>query len=262
MRPTSRPTTRQPHSGGLVPLAVSQGADRSRHLPGGGSVPGAPAAASDQERRDRARTRDRSPLVDMLLPAVDRHGYMAELDIPAEFAAAAGLSAWYPLLSVKAESEGQELSLNGCKIEALPADVDGTTGFDPWGTQAGSGAAIIVGRNLPIKTGQWTAAPCYFPAMETVAPGLRTPTPPPEYIEAWSLPPGKFTDATPSVLYAVRDYGPRGIRVPRSARVDVALVIRGGQIVTASNEGDGKIRGRIHVQLSFARTVSLDDYEV
>lgn len=230
----------------LLPLGL-RGAptDRRAALPHRQLVRAAGDAVLDQDDSPR------STLLDLRAPLKIERAWMAEIAVPGGFVS--GEAAWYGMGVWRVgDHVPDEVALTGYAIEANAADVDGGGGYSAWGDVRGEAAAVVIARDIGIGLGEWRSAPSYMPGVEAAgATSLLTQRPAPEWVRAWGLPPGKYTDTSPAKLYDARVFGADQYPLSSGHTIGVYLVVRGSQIQAAAG---GTIRGRIHVELSLSRT--------
>lgn len=191
----------------------------------------------------------RSQLIDMF-PALDVVGDgFTKIAVPAGLSIASGHSAWYSLFSMNIDKTyAGEVNIFGYEIEAAPADVDasGGSGAVAWGTDRGLGAAIVIGSFPFLTPGTWASQQCPVAGVED-ASGLGMSGGRGRYLGRHGFPAGKLTAASIVKQRTVRSFAPYARRLPRVARVDVALVVRGSYV--ASLGSAGSLYGFADVQL-------------
>lgn len=151
--------------------------------------------------------------------------------------------AWYPLASIRPHQFGDEVALVCATIDMLPTyhdDAGDTLGSGdslPWGSSNGLAAAIVIGKNLGLAPGVWTAKPAYILGLQgAIAPfkGYDTTHPygatesdsgPAPYLAYTQFPPGSFADAIPIPKRAYFPFSGTAARVAQSETLDVALVL-------------------------------------
>ncbi|MCC6676517.1 MAG: hypothetical protein IT436_05175 [Phycisphaerales bacterium] len=207
-----------------------------------------PAAGPSSEARARAAEvasimRHRggpSPLASQL-PPFDTDGvYFHQIQVPDGTATPAGQSAIFGLRRVRVpEDTGEEIGFLGADFHLLPTD-SAAAGASlagvalAWGDTLGMGAAIIVGRSLPMRVGAWSSGAVYLPGLDAAAPCLLSAPGGPKYlIERW-FPAGKWNDTTPNKYQQFVPVAGYVDRITNGETLDVALVVRGTQIQNAS----------------------------
>lgn len=176
-----------------------------------------------------------SPLTD-LFPSTRKIGLcgFTAVTVPDAFLTAAPSgTGWYKLLDIDpAEVAGQECALFAINLTLGSADVLGIgTNAMAWGrstsgignADAGSNAAIVIGKNLPGTVGAWRLAGCQLPGLS----GGGTVTNDPSHILHYAyFPPGNFFSTSPQRLEARAVFSPYVYRFPRGQRLQAALVVR------------------------------------
>ncbi len=222
-----------------------------------GSAPLPPVPSwSDPERKA-----DRSPLTS-IFPQMDviEAWFDGALPLlPDPFNIGSTESAWFGLQRVRIPKDfGQEILLYGVSVDLAPPDTDGTGGAGAigWGTTRGTGAAIVIGMDLPIQLGSWRQGPGSIPRVETGATtsGPLTDRRQAAWIDTFNFPSGKLSDTTPTRLIHSRNYSPAVYRITNNHSLDVALVVRGTQL---SGSGIRQIYGSGKVVLNVMRSNSL-----
>lgn len=147
-----------------------------------------------------------------------------------------GASAWYGLGSWGPDDLAGECALVGYSALLNPpnygavADQEFTnTGtIAAWGTSFGSGAAVVIGVDLPAVRGQWSSGPANVPLVEPGAVGAAT-----TYASGLDeritlhFPPSTLNAADPVPRMVVaQQFTPLHIPITRGRRLDVALVLR------------------------------------
>jgi hypothetical protein len=176
-----------------------------------------------------------------------------QIAIGAAVSITAGLSGWYPLADlVVGQDIEQDCYLDWASAQLTPTEssANGTTNAI-WGTTAGTGAAIVVGQDLPTVRNQWTSAPCYVPGVEATTNGNVIANGRSPYDAWWTFPTGDYSDTAPNKTYLPYPLGKVAKRYPRGTRIGVALVVRGSQVTTGANKN---LRGRVGVLLRLALT--------
>lgn len=148
----------------------------------------------------------------------------------------AGMSAWYGLAQWNSPDDfGQQVMLNGYRVELGPTN-PGANGDSEYplpddvvsfGTEEGTGAAIVIGRNLGIRPGVWAAGPNNIPYVEQVF-GVST-TPPQDRV-VLHFAPGRLDDLPRPSIFRNAQSTPLAIVLGQGSTLDVALVVRGIQI--------------------------------
>lgn len=176
-----------------------------------------------------------------ILPA-----YFSAIEVPANLAETNG-AYWYGLRRFTPfKDSDQEITCVGANIEMLPCNVDGVDWLGlggaataAWGDVQGVTAAIVIGKNLPIQEGQWTAAPCASPLLNadaTLVDGdAVNEHSAPEYFAVQGFPTGKLAiggtyneGSTPlNKINVGRQFSPYVNRITQGNTLDVALVMRG-----------------------------------
>lgn len=203
-----------------------------RRLDGVESVTGSTPLASIQ--REAVATGER-PLLDAFIGAgVVTCGFR---NIPlAAPSINTGASAWYGLGSWGPDDLGGEAALVGYSALLNPpnytpvADQEftNTATIAAWGTSFGSGAAVVIGTDLPCVRGQWSSGPANVPLVEPGAVGSAS-TYASGVDERITLhfPPSTALAADPVPrLVLAQQFTPLHIPITRGRRLDVALVLR------------------------------------
>lgn len=171
-------------------------------------------------------------------------------------AIAASCSAWYGLKRLTPDSVGQQFFLNGyqavlsaCNVTPAADSEYAAADQAAWGTVDGTGAAIVIGTNLPVTPGAWTSGPNNVFGVELNVVDMPAVT----NNIVLHFPPGKQEDAPRPALYQSTQTTPLAIMVPQGATLDVALVVRRAQ-VNGITKIDGII-GRVFGQLFLSGTV-------
>lgn len=190
---------------------------------------------------DTAGERSRSPLIDAFPVMATITAGFNVIPIQAAFTAAAGQSAWFPLIDFDPYAVlGQQVALVGFETElmstnnndqgVLPVTLYGIAQANQaaWGDHFGNKAAIVVGQNLPItsedQAAAWTAANCPLPTLnDTItSDAIR-------FFDARAFPPGSCRDAIPFKDPRYKPYWPGVFRIGQGERLQAALVIDGAQ---------------------------------
>lgn len=178
---------------------------------------------------------------------------------------AAGSSAWYGLASWRVPDDtGQQLALTGYRLELSATnptpdvDTDYTVAGNvaAWGTTFGTGAAIVVGLNLPVKQGVWGSGPATIPYVEATT--VRSAFEKPNERFVFHFAPGKISDNPQPAVYRTNQTTPLAVLLPNGARLDVALVVRRSQI-NGVTKTDGII-GRCYGELLVASMLTRGDF--
>ncbi len=212
---------------------------------------------------DELAGRTTTPLTGLFPECRTITGGFRQIDIPSGITAAAGTSAWYPLVNMRPTDVygGDGVVLFGVDIEFASTDnadaaaVD--AGHTDWGSAKGMGAAIVVGSNLPIANGAWTIAPCNVPGAQdsgTIALVEANQT---AYYFAATFPMGSWNDAIPFKSRLTKSWAPYGFRIKLESELQVALVIDGPQIETGSTNTTD-VYGLANVQLNIGLTRAID----
>ena len=164
---------------------------------------------------------------------------------PSGFDAPAGTAAWYGLQEVTAGAEvGSEFSLVSIYGAMLATDPDangGNSGVSTaraWGNDDGTGAAIVVGVDLPVRKGEWVAARCPIPGLGIDSSADESATFS-RLAAVFEFPPGKINDTTKAKLYPALSFAPAALRVFEGQRLGVAFVLNR----TQANAADGLAGG-------------------
>lgn len=184
-----------------------------------------------------------SPLASQLPPFDTEGVYFHQIRVPDQTVTPAGQTAVYGLRRIRVpEDTGEEIGFLGADFHLLPSDsaAAGTSAVGAalaWGDTLGMGAAIIIGRGLPMVVGRWSSATIYLPGMETTAPpgaSLLSGPGQPKYLIARWFPAGKWNDTTPNKYQQFVPVAGYVDRVTQGETLDVALVVRGTQIQNTS----------------------------
>ena len=172
---------------------------------------------------------------------------------------AAGSSAWFGLGSWRfPDDTGQQMYLVGYRVELGPTNPAGlgTPGFDDisnvsWGAVDGSGAAVVVGRNLPCQVNTWSSGPSGIPFVETNA-GILPGGPSEDLVFHFAT--GNVSVSSTSAVgttYRASFSTPLSMILGQSSRLDVALVVSRLGV----NNKTGDLVGRCYVELYLAPTL-------
>ena len=151
---------------------------------------------------------------------------------PAGFAAPAGQAAWFGMQEVKASGEIPSafslVSIYGAMLAADPDASGGNSGLTTtaraWGNDDGTGAAIVVGVDLPVRKGEWIAARCPVPGLGIDGSADQAATFS-RLAAVFEFPPGKIDDTTKAKLYPALSFAPAALRVFEGQRLGVAFVL-------------------------------------
>jgi len=209
-----------------------------------------PQAATPTPPAPALRRAGRSPLADILPTFETLAGWFRAIEVDAP-SIPTGNFAWFGLSrTIIHATNDQEIWLAGITAELMPPDVDGAAGGSAlaWGESTGLGAALVVGANLPIQLGQWTASPATVAglgdsAINTVGTQCRP---------LWSttFPTGKMTDSTPNKWHIAKNFAPLVYRFAAGSSLDIALVVNRVPI-----DGEtGTIYGYASVQANVGQT--------
>lgn len=127
---------------------------------------------------------------------------------------------------------GQEFVLASIEAELCSIDTVGGGGFTAWGSVAGMGAAVVVGKNLPgqaadAATRTFRAGTCQLPYV--TLPAAATPrahTDDPRLIWSSKMPAGAFA-ASPQSVVISKDFPPFVFRVTNGEELAAAFVLNG-----------------------------------
>lgn len=214
-------------------------------LPISGPVGPTPEAI-ERARRAQEFTRSdygSSPLASQLPTFATEMVYFNQITVPDGMAATAGQSAVYGLRRVRVPADtGEEIGFLGADFHLLPADSSGVAtpvggmAALAWGDTSGLSAAIIIGRNLDMVEGQWKSATVYLPGLEQAAHCFTSRAGQPRYLVTRWFPAGKWNDTAPNKYQQFVPVAGYVDRITRDETLDVALVVRGSQIVNASGQ--------------------------
>jgi len=192
-----------------------------------------------------------SPLTTLFPPgAVVPFGFLSIAIGATALTVPTGYSAWYGLTRLHVDRDvGQEIGVHGYKLEIAPADPAGTglgtafaTNALAWGAPItpgaglGTGAAVVIGLNLPIQRGAWTAARCSAPWVEAITNQTNAWPFTAPHSELWFPFPFGQISTTATLVRAVEHQSPLNWRVGQGSTLDVALVLRGSTISTVANK--------------------------
>lgn len=206
-----------------------------------------PAKPKGLDRADPARD-TRQDLLDHLIEYDSIDFSVRSIELPADLSNHnAQFCDWFRIGSVDPEQVGQELVINGVNLTLCPCDTlgDGNQVI-PYGDNLGTGAALVIGFNLPggyitdEATGaeRWTFAPFNRAGFNgTTAIGstgfttshiVNPPRPGPKFVK--EFPAGDLTSAPPIKQEYPKAFGALGLRLPYKSRLDIALVFRSGTV--------------------------------
>ena len=197
-----------------------------------------------------------------------RHAYFNWCEVPAALNVGSGNAFLFGLGRIQSPGDiGQEFTLFGANFSLLPCNVNGVDykGFFggastvPWGDRDGTGAAIIIGRNLPMTKGAWTAANVYAPGIGFASiqenSGMEETTA--EYFAVQSFPTGALVAPadTTTVLNKInpgRQFAPYASRITAGQTLDVALAV--DPVFVEELASLSYLSGFAHVQLMIGNT--------
>lgn len=212
------------------------------------------------------RARARTPLTD-LFPTFDTiSAYFTSIPVDGSFQTSAGSAGVFGLQSVTAGEGGvpQEFSVFGVEATLYSPDVGAAIGTLPLAWGAGDSpnlsrnCAIIVGINLPIQQGSWTAwVPPGVPGISTgsgsTLSGAQKTAKPFFYA---NFPPGSSSTLTNCrVLQKSRNWAPFVKRVTQGQRLDVGFVVGHGCVPAWSESNN--LNGFADVQISIGLTENM-----
>lgn len=218
-----------------------------------------------------ARQSSRSPFVDTLPQFRVIRAYATSIPVGAAEVIPTGMDAWFGLRRVRVKEDfGQEFSLTGCAMELLPSDsaagaLTGYTTPKAWGDTRGLGAAIVIGKNLPMTPNAWTGAPSWIPgiAFGDAAPHgrslLNDPGSMPEYFVQAGFPTGTFRDTAPNKPPLRWSFAPHVARCTLGETFDIALVVRRSQINALGSAGE--LACLINVACTVGLSLSAADFK-
>lgn len=203
-------------------------------LAGGGPVTGEVARTEKgfsegrQERAD-AIVVQQLPEYEQVAFGFDFNGTGDGISVPNGLSAANN-PAWWKFCSVNPNVDGIQRGYFGVALEMLPADTgNGDTAIglnQPWGSQDGRGAYIVIGSNLPGVIGTWSMIGTNF-----LGRGLGLDQngggPSPIIWEVIGFPPGDFRDRRATLRTVTRFSSPFVRRIAQGRTLDAALVIPG-----------------------------------
>ncbi len=231
-------------------VSTKELARRGRVATDGDSMPGRPRSA--------AMDAGRSDIGERLPSFIPLHGGFTVIPVTS-FAVASGLSAWYGLAVVNIPDDvAQEIQFANIKCELHSCDPDahgagtGASSALAWGTDAGMGAAIVVGERLGLTQNAWTTRPCAVPGVEasSLVSSPRSP-----YLWSLKFPPGKWggtSSAAATRLVVTHAVVPFARRLVRGTTLEIGLVVRGSQM----NAKTGNLCGFAHVEVFAGATVN------
>lgn len=213
--------------------------------PGFGIIPRGQNAGTYDAPRVPVRSSSR-PLVDQLIGSFDLPFFFQA--IPTSSAApnvSAGASAWFGLASwsVPDDTRGQAVWI-GTRCQLGPCNPTGAASSDfsvvgtqaTYGTVDGMGFAVVVGLNLPCVRGAWSEGPGTVPMVEgssSSASSLWNGQGQAQNRAVFHAPPGSFASSPWPTAERYIATSPAGVVLSESARIDVAVVVRGAQYNTA-----------------------------
>ncbi len=162
------------------------------------------------------------------------HAYMRRVDVPAGLSIPVGQAAWFGLRRVTPQSIGQEFALVHAVGSLLPCDSTNGSGVAnaiAWGDSKGMTAAIVIGRDLPIQLGAWSAAPVDVagladsdaaPPPRTLVSSASRPNP---YFAVLRFATGTYADNPPFRTTQQRPFSGNAARFVQTESLDVALVL-------------------------------------
>lgn len=169
-------------------------------------------------------------------------------------APASGSSAWYGLAKLNIPDEvNQPVFLDYAAATLSPTNPSATGTNLVWGELNGTGAAIVVGLNLPSQLNAWTAAPVYVPGVENSTNGNLFADTVSPYAAFFQFPNGDNDDTAPARVFLPEPMGKVAFRIPEGSTLDVALVVRGSQVVNSSGS-DKTLQGHATVTLRLGLT--------
>lgn len=183
-----------------------------------------------------------SPLASQLPSFDTEEVFFHQIRVPDGTSIPSGQSAIYGLRRLRVPDDtGEEIGFLGADFHLLPTDVDaagsvasgGGTALG-WGDTRGMAAAVIVGRSLDMVEGAWKGTAVYLPGLETSSPCLTSRAGQTKYLLRRWFPAGKWNDTTPNKYQQFVPVAGFVERVTQGETLDVALVVRGSQIVNAS----------------------------
>ncbi len=185
-------------------------------------------------------------------------GFEALTVLDGTAAPASGISAWYGLAKFDIAQFGQDVWLDYVGVQLGPTEPNATGNNLVWGTSAGAGAAIVVGRNLPTLLDAWTTAQCYVPGVEAAAAGNVIANGPSPYDAVFSFPTGTYQDTAPNKPFLPLPFGKVVKRYRVGEIFDVALVVRGSQV--AASGANKTLRGHVLVNVRLGLTQTIEGF--
>jgi hypothetical protein len=195
--------------------------------------------------------RPQRPLVQQFPQAITYQFGFRALPL-ANTAIAASDDAWYKLASVTPEELGTQFFWMGYRCEMNACDVDGAGDDDfpsspdvqPWGNATGSGAAIVIGLNLPGSLGSWSSGPATTPFVRSFTGRITRLN---NDRVVLSFPTGKYNDAPRPAILRANQTTPLAHLVKFGQRLDVSLVVGRGFVnnVTKSTGIVGRVFGDV-----------------
>lgn len=233
-------------------------ADPALRNAGQSAVPGyAPPA---RQQADPGRGPGRSMLTDLFPTfSVVTCGF-EQLTIPAAPGINAGESGWYGLAELRVGADiDQDCYLDWISVEVCPTESAAAGGNAQWGTTSGTGAAIVVGQDLPMVLDAWSSAACYVPGVESAAAGNMIAAGVSPYAAWFTFPTGEYSDTAPNKPYKPMPMGKVATRFREGSRFCVALVVRGSQITAGANK---TLRGHVAVYVRLGRTQTTQGFNL
>lgn len=192
-------------------------------------------------------------------------GFVA-LDVPAGLTIGADKAAWYGLQRVNVDADtGQEVYLTGFTLEQAPGDTGGAgdlnrfpaATFVSWGEVSGCASSyIVIGQNLPMNVGAWSAGPANWPGLLIPASGSSKAISSTILadVRAFPTPLGNINAAGSGRRVIVENTAPMAIRLPQGSKLDVAFVaVRTG---IHSLGGAAKVFGFVYGELKLGRRIA------
>lgn len=194
-----------------------------------------PARATTAPNRDT-----RSPLTDAFPVFTQLSASLSIIPPPVAGFSATGSMALFPLLNVPAETfEDMDVLLTAVHCVLGSCDPVGGQGRAVWGNTGGTGAAIVVGKNIPnlreaTGTGaSWSSSVVPVGYVDTTNyPRFQNRT---GLIFASPFAPGAI-QATPGRIDPAEDYPPHVIRFRRDERIQAAFVVPAATAAAAINQ--------------------------
>ena len=184
-----------------------------------------------------------------------------QIAIPAGTTIAAGQSGWFGLGQlIVGENIEQDVYLDWASVEMCPTEsaANGTTNAI-WGTTSGTGAAIVIGANLPIVYNAWNSAACYVPGVEATTTGNLITNAISPYDAWFTFPTGEYSDTAPNKQYKPYPLGKVASRYRNGTVFGVALVVRGSQVTAGANKN---LRGHVAVNVRLGRTQTTQGFQL